>query len=158
MTCLKRVNLLFVAAIIAMVVTSCNGFQPGDQLSKSEVAYIKGLGLLEGNEKILLFETHSGKMINSYKTSGNFISDRRLAGYWIDNHNPEKSSVDFAYYEDIDTLIAHDLTHDFVLASYLCIKKRNGQAFNLFISGKSSAVHAFFHQATREWKRRRNRH
>lgn len=142
----------FVIAVLPLtIVISCNRIQSGDRLSKSELEYIKGLGLLDSNENIILFETHSGRMFKSYETSGNFISDKRLASYWIDENNSRETIIDFAYYDNIDTLTAKDLSHDWTLASYIIVKKKNRQEFKLFIGGSSSEITDFFKQANNEW-------
>jgi len=150
---LKKVMAILTLMIIA---SSCNGIQSGENLTESNKEYIRGLGLLDSKEDILLFETHSGKLINSFQTSGNFISDKRLASYWIDENNPYKTTIDFAYYNYIDTLILTDLSENWPSASYLTIKKKDGQEFKLYISGSSSEINDFFNQSINMWTKNKN--
>lgn len=152
-----KLSFFIVSAFLALtIVTSCNGIRSGDKLSKTELKYIKELVLLDSNENIILFETHSGRWFNGYKTSGNFISDKRLASYWIDKKSPQETIVDFAYYDNIDTMILTDLSHDWSSASYITVQKKNGQAFKLFVDGSRSEISAFFHQANNEWTSNKN--
>jgi len=144
---------LKIVAIITIFISSpsCNHIQNGKDLSKTEIEYIKGLGLLDSNETILLFETHSGKRIDGYKTSGNFISDKRLASYWINENKPEKTNINFSYYNDIDTLTTTDLSDDWSLASYQSVRKKDGTSFKLNISGNKTEVIDFFNASIKEW-------
>ncbi|MCZ8023554.1 MAG: hypothetical protein O9294_17455, partial [Cytophagales bacterium] len=70
------------------ILLSCDhSTRNGTELSQADRDYIKGLGLLDDNENIILFDGQS-----DFKTSGNFFSDKRIASYWIDKRDKSKSS------------------------------------------------------------------
>lgn len=106
--------------------------------------------LLEAGEEIFLFDS---QLRNS--VSGNFISDKRIASYWMDER-PEKKSADFAFYPDIDTLIANDMKGALTYAAYIeVVKKDSANSFKVYVDGDSAEVRTFFERAFTEWRKRR---
>src|SRR5687768_17340732 len=103
---------------VAILLACGHNARNGTELSQAERDYIKGLGLLDDNENIILFDGQS-----DLKTSGNFFTDKRIASYWIDNRNKAKSSVDFGLYSEIDTILTTDLSRSLTYASYLQVVK-----------------------------------
>lgn len=150
---MRRLRSLF--AIVFGLATSgfsaCSGIQTGAELTDADIAYIKGLGLLDNQEKIILFETHSG-WFGGKRISGNYFTDKRIAGYWIDKSN-KKRDINSAFYNEIDTITTTDLSSSLTMASYLIIKKTDGQEFKVFISPSRSETSLFFSRAISEWKK-----
>ncbi|GAB2848429.1 hypothetical protein GCM10027044_04410 [Hymenobacter ruber] len=132
--------------------SSCSHIRTGENLSNAEINYIQELGILDKKERIILFETHAGKL-GSLKTSGSYFTDKRIASYWIDDRNKQKTSINSAYYAEIDTIKTVDLSQDLTAASYLSIVKNNGQTFNVFISPNQEETLAFFNTAINEWQK-----
>lgn len=125
--------------------------RPGTKLSQADRDYINGLGLLEDNENIILFDGQS-----DLKTSGNFITDKRIASYWIDRGDKTKSSVDFGFYNEIDTILTKDLSRTLTYASYLEVVKHDGKTFKVYVDGDSTEVRTFFERAISEWRIKNN--
>ena len=135
------------------ILLSCDhSARKGSELSQADRDYIKGLGLLDDNENIILFDGQS-----DFKTSGNFFSDKRIASYWIDKSNKTRSSVDFGLYSEIDTILTRDLSRSLTYASYMEIVKHDGNTFKAYVDGDSTEVRTFFDRAISEWRTRSNR-
>lgn len=111
----ERINLGLTILAIGTILFSCDsGFQRGSEISKDDIEFIKGLGILDDNEKLILFDKQS-----DIRTSGNFFSDKRIASYWIDKRDQTKTSIDFGLYPEIDTILTKDLSKALTYASYL---------------------------------------
>jgi hypothetical protein len=145
----KYIKILF-GLICLMFLTFCNNHtKTADKLSKAEINYIKGLGILDENEPILLFDTQGG--VDGIKVSGNFFTNKRIASYWIDNQNKSKTSINFAFYYNIDTIIATPCISSLTNASYLTVKQKDQNTFKVYNDGDSSEVWNFFNKAIAEW-------
>jgi hypothetical protein len=57
------------------------GIKSGKDLSVKDKKYLTGLGLLEANEQIILFNSQ-GTGLEPIRQSGNFFTDKRIASYW----------------------------------------------------------------------------
>ena len=146
-------KIILITVISATISVSCNRSpRDGKGLSKSEKEYIRGLGLLEENETIFLFDGQSG-----FETSGNFFTDKRIATYWIDKRDEDKSSIDFAFYNEIDTILTKDLSRALTYASYMEVVKNDGKTFKVYVDGDSTEVQTFFDRAMSEWRIKNNR-
>lgn len=146
----------FYFLLIIIFSTSCNsGITDGNDLSKSDIELIKKIGILDDGENIILFESHSGQF-NGIKSSGNFISNKRLASYWIDEKDSSKTSINYAFYSDIDTIIKTDLSDDWSLSSYLTIKTNKGEQFKLHIGQGENECSYFFNTAISKWENAQN--
>jgi len=133
---------------IATILSSCEHHtRKGTSLSEADRNYIKHLGLLDDHEKIILFDGQS-----DFETSGNFFSDKRIASYWIDKRDNNKSSVNFGLYNEIDTILTKDLSRALTYASYLEVVKRDGTTFKVYVDGDSTQVWTFFQGAITAWK------
>jgi hypothetical protein len=139
--------------ITGTILLSCNHIaRNGTELSEADRDYIKGLGLLDDNEHVILFDSQS-----DLRTSGNFFSDKRIASYWIDKRDKAKSSFDFGLYSKIDTILTKDLSRALTYASYLEVVKHDGKTFKVYVDGDSAEVRAFFDRAILEWRSKNNR-
>lgn len=135
------------------ILLSCDySSRKGKELSQADRDYINGLGLLDDSEQIILFDGQS-----DFKTSGNFFSDKRIASYWIDKRDKTKSSVNFALYSEIDTILTKDLSRALTYASYMEVVKHDGKTFKVYVDGDSTEVRTFFDRAISEWIVKNNR-
>lgn len=125
---------------------SCS-FLDSESLSDSDIQYINGLGLIDNGEEIVRISSTS-----FLKSEGNFITDKRLVSYWIDN-DTTKSFKKFAFYSDIIDIEAVDKSQSWTRASYLIIKKRDGSQFNLYVDGDSLRLNLFRQTAFDYWKK-----
>ncbi|MBI5539885.1 MAG: hypothetical protein HY951_07500, partial [Bacteroidia bacterium] len=104
-------------------------------------------------EAIILFKTQGA--FGDIKVSGNFFTEKRIASYWIDKNDTNKTNIDFAYYSDIDTIITTFLTTSLTYASFLEVKKINGQKFKVYVDADSAETRDFFNSAIAEWIKNR---
>lgn len=147
------VHTIWIVLVTVTILTSCDhNTRKGTELSAADNEYIKELGLLDDNETIILFDGQS-----DFKTSGNFFTDKRIASYWIDKRDNNKSSIDFGLYSDIDTILTKDLSRSLSYASYMEVVKHDGETFKVYVDGDSTEVHAFFDRAISEWRVKNNR-
>ena len=123
----------------------------GNELTKSETEFIKGLGILGENESIIQFHSQSGES-DEVKQAGNFYSDKRIAAYWIDDKDTSRTKINSAFYNEIDTIITKDNSNDWTLGSYLKIRTKDGNTFKVYISGNKDKTSKFFNGAIKEWE------
>lgn len=136
--------------LLGVCLVSCSsGIKDGNQLTQDDLKYFKKLGVLDEGETVLLF----GSQLD-HKTSGNLISDKRLASYWIEDRE-EKSTINFAWYHDIDTMVTKDLTTALTYASYIEVFRSNGSSFKVYVDDTPQKTQAFFDVALSEWKKKR---
>src|SRR5688572_24142001 len=145
-------SILTILAAVTILMSCDYGPRTGAELSQADRDHIKGLALLDEGENIILFDRQS-----DFKTSGNFITDKRLASYWIDKRDETQTSVDFGLYSEIDTILTKDLSRALTYASYLEVVKNDGKTFKVYIDGDSTEVRTFFDRAISEWRSRNNR-
>lgn len=140
--------------VVGLIITSCGkDFDTGEDLSKEDMKFIKALGILDDDESIILFDSQGGGF-NGLRTSGNFFSDKRIASYWIDERDTTKTSVDYAFYADIDTIWRYPKFKSLTYASYLEVHRRNGTKFKVYVSSDSTRTWDFFNRALQEWSRK----
>jgi len=140
--------------VVGLVVLSCDkDLDTGDDLSTQDKEFIKGLGILDKDESIILFDSQGGGF-NGLRTSGNFFTDKRIASYWIDDRDTTKTNIDFAFYTDIDTIWRYPKFKSLTLASYLEVHRRNGTNFKVYVSADSTTTWDFFNRALLEWSRK----
>lgn len=133
-----------------LIVVSCNNIQSGSNLSASELSRIDKLFRLEENETIINF-------YSEFKSSvaGNFYTEKRVATYWIDEHNDAKNQVNNAFYKEItniDTVTYAGLTY----SPYLLITKENGSSFKVCFDGEKSELERIFIDVLNRWRKARN--
>ncbi len=135
-----------IALSVLFFTTSCgNNIREGDEITASELSYIKELGLLDENEKIVLFDSQS-----SFEVSGNFFTDKRIACYW-QNNKPEEDHTTFAYYENIDSLRFVDRITDISYASYVEVYVNDSSRFKVYIDADSTTSYDFYNKSKAEW-------
>jgi hypothetical protein len=141
-------------SIIGLTLISCHrDLKTGKTLSKKEREYIKGIGILDDQESIILFDSQGGGF-NGLKTSGNFFTDKRIASYWIDSRDKNKTTIEYAFYPDIDTIRRYPKYKALTLASYLEVQRRNGTKFRVYVDADSLKTWDFFNRALEQWKRK----
>lgn len=136
------IKILFVLFISTFFFSCKPNMMIGKDLSSKEIMYIQKMGLLDKNEEIILFATQGGFL--GLKSSGNFYTQKRIASYWIDKNHPERTSKDFAYYKDIDTIICQPKLNAVTLSSSLEIKTKSGEIFEVYIDADSAQTWKFF--------------
>jgi hypothetical protein len=147
-----RVSILGLTfAVVGLIVSSCDsGLQTGDEVSKQDKKFIQELGILDADERIILFDSQGGGF-NGLTTSGNFFTEKRIASYWIDNQDTTKTSIDYAFYTDIDTIRRYPKFKSLTYSSYLEVQRRNGTRFKVYIDSDSTRTWDFFNRALEEW-------
>jgi hypothetical protein len=139
---------------VGLLISSCGkDLSTSDDLSKEDKEFIQKLGILEGDETIILFDSQGGGF-NGLKTSGNFFSDKRIASYWIDKRDTTKTSIDYAFYADIDTIWRYPKFKSLTYASYLEVHRRDGTKFKVYVDADSTRTWDFFNRALQEWSRK----
>jgi hypothetical protein len=140
--------------VVGLVAASCDkDLQTGGDLSKDDQEFIRKLGVLEVDEKIILFDSQGGGF-DGLKTSGNFFTNKRIAAYWIDDSDTANTNIDYAFYEDIDTIWRYPKFKSLTYSSYLEVRRRNGTRFKVYVDADSAGTWEFFNTALRDWKRR----
>jgi|SRR5688572_7521710 len=140
----------FIAAFIFAIFISCQNIETGDTLKKETVNHIKSLGLLDENEKILKFYSNFKK-----EKAGNFFTNKRIAHYWLDDHDDSKTDVSFAYYQDIRSIDTTFTVYDFDIP-YMTVEKKDSTTFRVYIDGTVEQRKAFFEEAINIWKKSNN--
>jgi len=141
---MKISKIIFSIIVVALFSSCLPGIKKGTEISRNHIDYIKKLGILSDNERILLFVTQ-GRM----KVSGNFFTDKRIAAYWIDETHKE---IKFAFYNEIDSILPH-LIKGAKHSSYLEVYKNNGQKFKVYADAGNGETSYFFEEAIAEWKK-----
>ncbi|WP_295801482.1 hypothetical protein [Mucilaginibacter sp.] len=144
---MKKLRTLTGVIIVSFFAACQPGVQKGAALSRIHINYIRRLGLLAGDEHIILFDSQY-----KIKVSGNFFTNRRLAAYWTDENDPAKSYINYAFYPDIDSIkrryfkVSADV-------SYLEVYKSDGEKFRVFVKADSAATKCFFNSAVLMWEK-----
>ncbi|MTE27677.1 hypothetical protein [Winogradskyella ouciana] len=147
---MKPIKLIHIIIISLLLLVSCDsGIKSGNELSKADLHYIRELGLINNNERIILFASQGGN-----QKSGNFISEQRLASYWTENRK-ENNEINSAEYNEIDTLITKDLSNALTYASYIKVIKKDGSEFKIYVDDNPEKTNEFFDRATSEWLKRK---
>jgi hypothetical protein len=135
----------YILIFIAIILVSCHKIKKGEGLSKDNIAYIQGLGLLDKDEHIIQFYSNF-----KFKAAGNFYTDKRIAHYWLEAEKPEECDTSFAYYQDIkaiDTVYYAGATY----SPYMQITRTNGSKFKVYSGGEKPELKAFFEGAMKLW-------
>jgi hypothetical protein len=143
---MKYLCITFIPAILSMLF-SCGLKEKNEtNLNKSDLAFIQKIGILDTNETILLFESNGG--LGGLKQSGNFITKKRVASYWIENN---RSEMNFAYYSEIDSMKLNNKTNALTLASSITIFAKDQTTFELYIDADSNRLNQFYKKTVELW-------
>jgi hypothetical protein len=140
---------IFICIVLLTSIVSCKK-SISNNLNEHEIKFIKKLGLLNQDEHIIYFNSQGS--FGNKEQSGNFISDQRLASYWIDDHNKDKNTIEFAFYEDIDTIKCIENYRSLTYASYLLVKKKDHREIKIYVDADSSLTWKFFNKAISNWQ------
>jgi hypothetical protein len=137
---------IIIQILVLLILISCSLTGRGDKLDESDLRYLENLGLLDKNENVLFFTSSL-----SIKRSGDFITNKRVASYWIDK-DESKTFKDFAYYQDIIKIDSVNLTQAWTNNSYLKITRKDGSSFNVYINDDNENYQTFVEIANENWK------
>ncbi|MBY0536757.1 MAG: hypothetical protein K2P88_12985 [Chitinophagaceae bacterium] len=143
---MKPLILLLTIIFVFCSVGCSNKIQTEDTLSKHDVDRLRSLKILDEKE-------HLYKFYSEFKNSvaGNFFTDKRLATYWLDEHDKSKSKVQFAFYKDIayiDTVYIAGSTY----CPYMNIVKNDSSSFKVCVDGTKEEITDFFNGAISQWR------
>jgi hypothetical protein len=119
-----------------------------DNLTAKDLEFIRDLGILDADETILLFESNGG--ISGLKQSGNFVTEKRVASYWVENNLTEKN---FAFYSQIDSMKLNNKTTAVTLASSISIYKHDNTTFEIYVDADSTRLNQFYNQTVQLWEK-----
>lgn len=142
-----KTGLLFLG-LISLAGSCTSNDRTENNLTSNDIAFIKKTCNLDKDETILLFETNAG--FNGYKQGGNFITDKRVASYWIENG---EKKVESARYQEIDSIKLDEKSQAITLASSLVIFKSDSLSFELFIDADSSRLNSFYNKTIEVWNK-----
>ncbi len=143
---MKHLYITLIFSIVS-VLFSCGLKEKNEtNLSKSDLDFIQKLGILDTNETILLFESNGG--LDGLKQSGNFVTKKRVASYWIEKNRTE---MNFAFYSEIDSLKLNNKTNALTLASSITIFAKYQTTFELYIDADSSRINQFYKKTVELW-------
>lgn len=137
---------LFLIGVLAFV--SCGADKDETSLTPNDINYIEDLGILNQDESIELFESNGG--FDGIKQSGNFITSKRIASYWIED---DVQTIESAFYPEIDSMALTDLVSKLTYASYITVYKTGGDRFNVYIDADSARTYQFYEHALSNWKK-----
>lgn len=123
-----------------------NKIETANTLTKQDIDCLHSLNLLDTNEQLYKFYSEFKKSV-----AGNFYTDKRLASYWLDDHDKSKNKIEFAFYKDIvkiDTVYYAGATY----CPYLLITKTDSSSFKVCADGKKQEITDFFNDAITKWK------
>jgi hypothetical protein len=145
---MKKLLSIFLFSILFLAVSCSWSEKNENNLSAKDLSFIRSLGILDTNEKILLFESNGG--ISGLKQSGNFVIDKRVASYWIENNLTQKN---FAFYSQIDSMKLNNKTTAVTLASSISIYKHDNTTFEIYVDADSSRLNQFYNQTVQLWEK-----
>ena len=117
-------------------------------MTKQDFARLHSLKLLDTDE-------HLYKFYSEFKNgaASNFYTDKRLARYWLDEHDESKNKVEYAFYTDIakiDTVYYAGATY----CPYMRITKTDSTSFKVYIDGTKKEITDFFNNAIGIWRQK----
>jgi hypothetical protein len=135
--------------LISLFACKNNRIESGESLSKSDIEYIRDLGLISRDEKIYKFYSEFRK-----RNAGNFYTDKRIAKYWIDERDRNKNQVSHAYYPDIKSI---DIVYHpgATYCPYMLVTKSDGSEFKVCADGRPEEIKSFFEGALKLWIQKR---
>ncbi len=145
---MKKFQSLFLISTFFLVVSCAWKAKNENNLTNKDLQFIRGLCILDSNETILLFETNGG--FSGLKQSGNFITNKRVASYWIEKNLKE---LNFAFYSQIDSLKLKNKTAAATLASSITIFADDKTTFELYIDADSGRLNQFYDKTLEIWQK-----
>lgn len=124
--------------VLLCILSSCisTPIQDGASLSETELAYLQELKLLDDDEEVILFSSNF-----NFESSGNFITNKRVASYWITGNIHEKN---YAFYKNVDSII---VTYGSgTVTTKINVIKIKGKAFEVYIDDDKAREEEFVNQ------------
>ena len=137
----------FLFGLIVCCLCACSQKESGHVLSKKMIKRLKGMQLLDEGETVLQFYTNYKK-----KITGNFVTDRRVAAYWIDARNKANDVISFAYYGNISQLAPYYKSVHTTMP-YLLVTTKDRKLFKVYVDGNEKTVKTFFDTAIAQWEK-----
>lgn len=133
--------------LLILCVACANKIETANTLTKQDFDRLLSLNLLDTTEQVY-------KFYSEFKNSvaGNFYTNKRLASYWLDEHDKAKNKVVFAFYKDItkiDTVYYAGAAY----CPYMLISRNDSSSFKVYVDGTKQQITAFFNDAINEWKK-----
>jgi hypothetical protein len=119
------------------LIQSCRYFENHDKVENIDVSYLESLGLFSEGEKLIWFDSQL-----TQKLSGNFLSDKRIASYWIDDNYPEKSYQSYFMLENVDSVRLKDKFKSISYASYFEVFS-NGESLKVYVDKDSLSLRKY---------------
>lgn len=133
------------------ILFSCAENKTERNLTIGEHKFLEELGILEAKEEVQLFENNDG--YEDVAKSGNFITNKRIASYWIKDDEKEVSTAFFE--NEIDSISQTDNHTALTYASYVTVYKTDGSSFKVYVDADSARTYEFFNKARSNWERLR---
>lgn len=156
---MKHLKLATIVFLFSFVLTGCNfsflteggKIISGDKLSHDDINYIKDLGLLDDNENIILFSSQ-----HDHRTSGNFFTEKRVAGYWKYDKKPEDDKMKSAFFNDIKAItVNYDRGATYATEIVVQVGNENDN-FSIYIDDDRKKEEDFYEQLLAEWEKIKN--
>lgn len=147
---MKNLKLITIVWVLFLFLSCQHGIQKGQAISRNHINYIRSLGLLSDNERIILFDSQY-----KIRVSGNFFTDRRIAAYWTDEQDPAKSYINYALYPGIDSIKTNYNIKAKGYISYLEVFASGGRKFRVLVKADSAETKYFFDSAVAAWEKSR---
>lgn len=119
---------------LSIFLLSCNKIEPGSSLTNSQLNFLRSLNLLDPDEAVLSFYSTYSRSAN-----GNFITNKRIASYWIDYRDPSRDRTQYAYYTDIAGLDS-SFTGSLTFCPYITVKRKNGEEFKAYFNDNDAEL------------------
>ncbi|WP_322518554.1 hypothetical protein [Chitinophaga sancti] len=135
----------FTWGIFLCCLFACQPIHRDKMISERLIKRLKDLHLLDDNETIFQFYSNYRKRI-----AGNFVSDKRVATYYIDDRSQSRDEIAFAYYENIRTM---DTLYRSVQVSapHLLVTTFDRKLIKVYVDGDRATVQSFFDKALEQW-------
>lgn len=131
---------------LSLLFSSCSAkIVDGTKLPISTITHIQKLGILEKDERILYFYTSF-----NIRTSGNFITERRVASYWQCN-SPKDDYIKSAFYNEIKSINVR-YGDGFEFTSAFIIELNNGHKFEVYFNGSKEEIDKLYKKIIYLWE------
>lgn len=140
----------FCLVFISLFLLSCNRIETGATLSPDELAFIRGVGLLDPGETVHRFYSNF-----TLRKAGSFFTDKRMASYWLDGRDTRQHRREYAFYSDIAAvdLVFHVPDFD---CPYLQVRRKDQTTFRICVDGSQEQVQQFYQEALGAWNAHRH--
>lgn len=123
--------------LASLLLFSCDYTKDQDKVENVDLSYLESLGLLSKGEKLIWFDSQL-----TQKESGNFLSDKRIASYWMDQNYPEKSYQSYFLMEVVDSVRLEDKSKSISYASYFEVFS-NGESMKVYVEKESETLQKY---------------